>query len=49
MRAEIQRYLDAIDTNYFVVRFAFGSLSFEQSSASLDLFTEEVMPHFAAG
>ncbi len=49
VQAEIERYLDAIDTNYFVVRFAFGSLSFEQSRASLDLFTEQVMPHFRAG
>ena len=49
VRAEIERYLDAIDTNYFVVRFAFGSLSYEQSRASLDLFTEQVMPHFAGG
>ncbi len=49
VRAEIERYLDAIDTNYFVARFAYGSLSFEQSRAALDLFTEEVMPHFAAG
>lgn len=49
VRAEIERYLDAIDTNYFVVRFAFGSLSFEQSRAALDLFIEEVKPHFAAG
>lgn len=48
VRETIERYLDASGTNYFVPRFAYGSLSYEQSRASLDAFTEEVMPHFRA-
>lgn len=48
VRAEIERCLETIDTNYFVARFAHGSLSYDQSKAALDLFAEEVMPHFAA-
>ena len=46
VRAEIERYLEVSGTNYFVCRFAFGSLTYEQSRAALDGFTEEVMPHF---
>ncbi len=49
VRAEIERYMDTIDSDYFVARFAYGSLSYEQSRAALDLFTEEVMPHFTGG
>lgn len=46
VRAEIERYIETIGTDYFVARFAYGSLSFDQSRAALDLFAEEVMPHF---
>jgi len=46
VRAEIERTLATADTNYFVCRFAFGSLTYPQSRAALDLFVEDVMPHF---
>lgn len=46
VRAEIERYLETSATNYFVCRFAFGSLTYEQSRMALDGFVEEVMPHF---
>ena len=48
VRAEIERYLEVSNTNYFVCRFAFGSLSYEQSTSALDGFVEEVMPHFTS-
>ena len=48
VRAEIERYLETSGTNYFVCRFAYGSLSYGQSRAALDAFVEEVMPCFAA-
>lgn len=48
VRAEIERYLVTSETNYFVCRFAFGSLTYEQSISALDAFTEEVMPHFTS-
>jgi alkanesulfonate monooxygenase SsuD/methylene tetrahydromethanopterin reductase-like flavin-dependent oxidoreductase (luciferase family) len=46
VRAEIDRYLEKSGTNYFVCRFAFGSLTYGQSRSALDGFVEEVMPHF---
>lgn len=46
VREEIERYVDTSATNFFVCRFAYGSLTYDQSRAALDLFTEEVMPHF---
>ncbi len=46
VREEIERYVETSATNYFVCRFAYGSLTYDQSRAALDLFTEEVMPHF---
>lgn len=46
VRAEIERYLETSGTNYFSCRFAYGSLNYDQSRAALDLFVEEVMPHF---
>lgn len=49
VREQIERYLETSDTNYFVARFAFGSLTYEQSRSALDLFTEEVMPAFQGG
>ncbi len=48
VRAEIERYLETSATNYFVCRFAWGSLTYPQSRSALDLFTAEVMPHFRA-
>ena len=46
VRAEIERYLETTGANYFVCRFAYGSLTYPQSRAALDLFADEVMPHF---
>jgi alkanesulfonate monooxygenase SsuD/methylene tetrahydromethanopterin reductase-like flavin-dependent oxidoreductase (luciferase family) len=37
----------AAGNSYLVCRFAFGDLSLEESSRSVDLFTREVMPAFA--
>ena len=45
---KIEEELAATGTNHFVTRFAFGNLTHEQSERSLDLFTAEVMPRFAA-
>lgn len=42
------RQIEEAGINYFVCRFAFGDLSFEESSRSLDLFAREVVPAFAA-
>jgi alkanesulfonate monooxygenase SsuD/methylene tetrahydromethanopterin reductase-like flavin-dependent oxidoreductase (luciferase family) len=44
---EIARQIEDAGLNYFVCRFAYGDLSFEESAASLAAFTEEVMPRFA--
>ncbi len=41
---QIERSIEISGTNYFVARFAYGSLTYEQSRSSLDLFVEEVMP-----
>ena len=46
VRAEIERHLAGSHCNYFVTRFAYGSLTHEQSARALALFTSEVMPHF---
>lgn len=43
---QIASYLECTGTNYFVCRFAFGSLSIQQSQDSLARFVEEVMPRF---
>ena len=45
--AEIARQIDAAGLNYFVCRFAFGDLSYEESARSLALFGEAVAPQFA--
>ena len=34
---------------YFVCRFAYGDLSYDEASRSLDLFVSDVMPHFTGG
>lgn len=46
VRAEIERQIEATGANYFVTRFAYGDLTYEESMRSLHLFTAEVMPHF---
>jgi alkanesulfonate monooxygenase SsuD/methylene tetrahydromethanopterin reductase-like flavin-dependent oxidoreductase (luciferase family) len=46
VRAEIERQIEATGANYFVTRFAYGDLTYEESARSLKLFTTEVMPHF---
>jgi len=46
MRALIQEDLEISGANYFVPRFAYGNLTHEESVHSLELFTNEVMPHF---
>ena len=33
--------------NYFVSRFAFGNLTYEESSESIRLFAEDVMPQLS--
>ncbi|MDH3737765.1 MAG: LLM class flavin-dependent oxidoreductase [Alphaproteobacteria bacterium] len=45
--AEIARQVDAAGLNYFVCRFAYGDLSYEESANSLALFSKEVAPQFA--
>ena len=46
VRAEIERHVAESRCNYFVTRFAYGTLTHEESERSLALFTSEVMPHF---
>lgn len=46
VRTRIEEELDQSGANYFVARFAYGNLTHEESARSLQLFTEEVMPHF---
>jgi alkanesulfonate monooxygenase SsuD/methylene tetrahydromethanopterin reductase-like flavin-dependent oxidoreductase (luciferase family) len=46
MREEIARQIAETGANYFITRFAYGNLTYEQSARSLDLFVNEVMPHF---
>lgn len=44
--AGLEREIDISGANYVLTRYAYGDLSFEESSRSLDLFVREVMPHF---
>jgi alkanesulfonate monooxygenase SsuD/methylene tetrahydromethanopterin reductase-like flavin-dependent oxidoreductase (luciferase family) len=46
VRAKIEEQLDQSQANYFVARFAYGDLTHEESARSLELFRDEVMPHF---
>jgi alkanesulfonate monooxygenase SsuD/methylene tetrahydromethanopterin reductase-like flavin-dependent oxidoreductase (luciferase family) len=46
VRAEVERHLAETGANYFVGRFAYGTLSHEQAARSLELFARDVMPHF---
>jgi alkanesulfonate monooxygenase SsuD/methylene tetrahydromethanopterin reductase-like flavin-dependent oxidoreductase (luciferase family) len=45
--AGLEREIDISGANYVLTRYAYGDLSFEESSRSLSLFVQEVMPHFA--
>jgi len=45
VRREVERHLAESGMSYFMCRFAFGDLTYEQSARSLTLFAEEVMPH----
>jgi alkanesulfonate monooxygenase SsuD/methylene tetrahydromethanopterin reductase-like flavin-dependent oxidoreductase (luciferase family) len=45
-REKIAAYFEQSGANYLVLSFAWGSLSYQQSRHSLDLFASEVMPHF---
>ena len=46
VRAKIEQDLEISGANYYVPRFAYGNLTHEESVRSLELFTNEVMPHF---
>jgi alkanesulfonate monooxygenase SsuD/methylene tetrahydromethanopterin reductase-like flavin-dependent oxidoreductase (luciferase family) len=46
VRARIEQELDQSGANYVIVRFAYGDLTHEESMRSLELFANEVMPHF---
>jgi alkanesulfonate monooxygenase SsuD/methylene tetrahydromethanopterin reductase-like flavin-dependent oxidoreductase (luciferase family) len=45
VRAEIEKLVSECGANYFLARFAYGDLTYEESAGSLGLFVEEVMPH----
>src|SRR5207249_10479597 len=45
VREEIERQIDASGCTYFVCRLMFGDMAEAEASASIDLFTTEVMPH----
>jgi alkanesulfonate monooxygenase SsuD/methylene tetrahydromethanopterin reductase-like flavin-dependent oxidoreductase (luciferase family) len=47
VREEIERQVAASSCTYLVCRLMFGHLTEAQASASVDLFTTEVMPHIA--
>ena len=44
--SEIERQIEEAGLNYFVCRFAYGDLSFEEAAASFERFAAEVMPRF---
>jgi alkanesulfonate monooxygenase SsuD/methylene tetrahydromethanopterin reductase-like flavin-dependent oxidoreductase (luciferase family) len=46
VRETIAREVAESGANYFVARFAFGDLSYQESARSFDLFADEIMPHF---
>ena len=47
VRGEIEKLVSDCGANYFLARFAYGDLSYEDSADSLGQFVDEVMPHFA--
>jgi alkanesulfonate monooxygenase SsuD/methylene tetrahydromethanopterin reductase-like flavin-dependent oxidoreductase (luciferase family) len=46
VRARIEQELEQSGANYVIVRFAYGNLRHEESMRSLELFANEVLPHF---
>jgi alkanesulfonate monooxygenase SsuD/methylene tetrahydromethanopterin reductase-like flavin-dependent oxidoreductase (luciferase family) len=48
VRERVAAYFKDSGSNYLVLSFAWGSLTYEQSRHSLDLFASEVMPHFTS-
>lgn len=46
VREELARQVDASGINYFVGRFAYGDMTDEQVTESMDYFIADVMPHF---
>ena len=47
----VREYMDeylATGANYFVCGFQWGDLTHEQSMQSIELFTNEIMPHYSA-
>lgn len=46
VRKVLGRHLERSGANYFLGSFAFGSMTFEQTKRSLELFAREVMPAF---
>jgi alkanesulfonate monooxygenase SsuD/methylene tetrahydromethanopterin reductase-like flavin-dependent oxidoreductase (luciferase family) len=46
VREKIEQQIAESGANYFVARFAYGNLTHEESVRSLELFANEVMPHF---
>ena len=46
VRNKIAAYFEESGTNYLVLSFAWGGLTFDQSRHSMELFASEVMPHF---
>lgn len=49
VKAKIAADIEATGVNYMIFSVGWGSLTYEQSARSLDLFTKEVMPHFVGG
>ena len=40
--AEIERQTEAAGVNYFLCRFAFGDMSYDEAKQSVDLFTRDI-------
>jgi hypothetical protein len=38
----------ATGANYFVCSFQWGNLTHDQAKRSIDLFVEEIMPHYTS-
>lgn len=45
VREELLRQIEVSGVNFILTRFAFGTLPFEQSLQSVELFAQEVMPY----
>ena len=48
VREEMERQVAASECTYLVCRMTFGNMTEEEATASLDLFTADVMPHLSA-